>query len=289
VGYIYGMIFPARPSLLAALLALLALPGPVRAQVVNLSAAPPAWMGVALKDDGGVGVRVERVFQSSPAATAGIQAGDRILKVGGAVVGSAQAVILRVHAFQPGQVVRVDVRRGHQVRNVSVTLDAQPTPEMLVKRQVLGKSAPAFSGTVVPTAPGAVAAGFGPASMKGKVWILELWATWCGACRTVIPLLKTLHAQMAPNGLHLVAVAKDPPARAANAVTALQLPYLVVADPAGTAMQAFALSSIPAFFLIDAQGVVRDAAVGRTWAQDLAKLLKTAQGLLPATQSLGSP
>ena len=58
--------------------------------------------------------------------------------------------------------------------------DPQAIPSPLVD-----KPAPAFS---LPTRDPAAAA-FSPADMKGRVWLLNVWATWCVACRQEHPLL----------------------------------------------------------------------------------------------------
>jgi len=49
---------------------------------------------------------------------------------------------------------------------------------------LIDKPAPAFS---LPTLDGNEA--FGPQDLKGKVWMLNVWATWCVACREEHPVL----------------------------------------------------------------------------------------------------
>ena len=62
---------------------------------------------------------------------------------------------------------------------VSLTRDPREIPSPLV-----GKPAPAFS---LPVLVGDQS--FSPADMKGKVWLFNVWATWCVACREEHPLL----------------------------------------------------------------------------------------------------
>ena len=49
---------------------------------------------------------------------------------------------------------------------------------------LLGKPAPEFNLPVL----GQEGVSFSPADMKGKVWLLNIWATWCAACRFELPL-----------------------------------------------------------------------------------------------------
>jgi thiol-disulfide isomerase/thioredoxin len=46
-------------------------------------------------------------------------------------------------------------------------------------------------------------------SFGGKSLIINFWATWCAPCRSEIPLLKTLHAEWAGNGMSVVGIAVD--------------------------------------------------------------------------------
>jgi thiol-disulfide isomerase/thioredoxin len=46
-------------------------------------------------------------------------------------------------------------------------------------------------------------------SFSGKSLIINFWATWCAPCRSEIPLLKTLHAKWAGNGMSVVGIAVD--------------------------------------------------------------------------------
>ena len=63
---------------------------------------------------------------------------------------------------------------------VGLNRDPKEIPSPLV-----GKPAPAFSlSTLDANAPK-----FGPQDMKGKVWMLNVWATWCVACREEHPVL----------------------------------------------------------------------------------------------------
>ena len=48
-------------------------------------------------------------------------------------------------------------------------------------------------------------------SLRGKVVVLNIWATWCRPCRAEMPALERLHAQLGDKGLEIVAVSVDTP------------------------------------------------------------------------------
>ncbi|MHB9065409.1 MAG: PDZ domain-containing protein [Pirellulaceae bacterium] len=79
------------------------------------------------------GVRIRHVFPGGPAATAGLQAGDRIVAVSQQEIGSIQTLRDQLITWDPGQVVRVRFLRGEQAQEADLTLGRQtmPVPEPL--------------------------------------------------------------------------------------------------------------------------------------------------------------
>ncbi|MGH7724453.1 MAG: TlpA family protein disulfide reductase [Candidatus Eiseniibacteriota bacterium] len=46
-------------------------------------------------------------------------------------------------------------------------------------------------------------------SLKGKVVLIDYWATWCGPCRMEVPHFKKLHAELGPKGLVILGLSVD--------------------------------------------------------------------------------
>jgi serine protease Do len=86
---------------------------------------------------GGVGVRW--VFPASPAAAAGVTAGDRIVQVDGRPIADRAALSEALEALPVGQAVRLGIARGEQTLELSPTLGRLPTeiPEELPPRRSL--------------------------------------------------------------------------------------------------------------------------------------------------------
>jgi hypothetical protein len=74
------------------------------------------------------GVRLTGVRQGGPAATAGIQGGDIIVKLGDYEVKDLYAMTNALGKYQPGDVVTVTVRRGAETRDFTVTLGGRRAP-----------------------------------------------------------------------------------------------------------------------------------------------------------------
>lgn len=121
----------------------------------------------------------------------------------------------------------------------------------------IGRAAPAFS---LPLA-GDAGAAFGPADMKGKVWMLNVWAPWCTSCRQEHPMLMQIAAsgRVPIVGLNW----KDADREAAALLARIGNPYVAVPDdPDGRVGIDYGVTGTPETYLIDQAGIVRLKHVG---------------------------
>lgn len=113
---------------------------------------------------------------------------------------------------------------------------------------------------------------FAPADMQGKVWVLNVWASWCVSCRAEHEVLKQLAAEgLAPIvGLNY----KDRPEDARQWLANLGDPYdLSVIDFDGRAGIDWGVYGVPETFVIDQQGVIRYKHIGPVDFPDLTRIL----------------
>lgn len=99
-------------------------------------------------------------------------------------------------------------------------------------------------------------------SLRGKVVLVDFWATWCVPCRQATPTLEALHRRYSEKGLAVVGMSIDD----ANSVTRIKpfvkrygMTYAVTttAEANAAAAQAYRVDGIPSQYLIDKKGVVR--------------------------------
>lgn len=121
----------------------------------------------------------------------------------------------------------------------------------------IGRMAPAFTLPLV----GDANAAFSPADMKGKTWMLNVWAPWCVSCRQEHPLLM----QIAQSGrIPIVGLNwKDKDREAASLLARTGSPYVAVPeDLDGRVGIDYGVTGTPETYLIDQAGIVRLKHIG---------------------------
>jgi cytochrome c biogenesis protein CcmG/thiol:disulfide interchange protein DsbE len=102
---------------------------------------------------------------------------------------------------------------------------------------------------------------FATADLHGKVWVLNVWASWCAACRTEHQLL---HDLAATGDVDVVGLNyKDEHVAAISWLRALGNPYRWIAvDSAGDIAIDWGVYGVPETFVIDANGIIRYKHIG---------------------------
>jgi DsbE subfamily thiol:disulfide oxidoreductase len=115
---------------------------------------------------------------------------------------------------------------------------------------------------------------------KGKVVLLNFWATWCPPCREEIPSLVMLQRKFADKGLAVVAVSVDKNADdVISFARQYDLSFQILHDPDAAVSQEYGVYKYPETFLIDRNGIIRQHQIGAiNWMS--APVLQTIEGML---------
>ena len=145
-----------------------------------------------------------------------------------------------------------------------------------VPSPLVGKPAPNFTAPIL----GDVTKTFSNADMKGKVWMLNIWASWCAACRDEHSLL----LEMRKYDLPLYGMAyKDVEQDAIDVLAKMGNPYIVTAtDQDGRIGIDYGVYGVPETYLIDQSGIIRYKQIGPITPLDLR------EKILPLLKELNS-
>ncbi len=100
---------------------------------------------------------------------------------------------------------------------------------------------------------------------RGKVVLLNFWASWCPPCLREMPSLERLRVKMAGRPLEIVALDSAETADEVKAYLArMQLGFPVLLDPDGSNTRRWKVFALPTTFLLDAEGRVRYVLTGPT-------------------------
>jgi thiol-disulfide isomerase/thioredoxin len=99
--------------------------------------------------------------------------------------------------------------------------------------------------------------------LKGKVVLLDFWATWCGPCRESTPHLIQLYKTHEKDGFELIgmSVDKGDDRVVRNFVHSMDIPYPIVIAPEEL-VKDYRVTGIPTTFLIDKEGKIRERTAG---------------------------
>jgi peroxiredoxin len=93
---------------------------------------------------------------------------------------------------------------------------------------------------------------------RGRVVMVNFWATWCGPCREEMPQLNKLYAKYRASGFVLLGVNVDDDARhAADVARRMGLAFPVLLDTDKAVISRYAVSTMPSTLLIDRDGRLR--------------------------------
>lgn len=106
-----------------------------------------------------------------------------------------------------------------------------------------------------------------PASLadyRGKVILLNVWATWCQPCRIEMPSMERLHQRLAGKDFAVVAVSVDKEGEdvVKAFVQELGLNFDILHDQSGTIQQSYQTTGVPESFVIDRDGIIVKKTIG---------------------------
>lgn len=98
---------------------------------------------------------------------------------------------------------------------------------------------------------------------RGKVVLINFWATWCPPCLTEMPSLVSAYQKLKKEGLEILAINLDENQKPVHKfVDRLRPPFKIFLDPGGNSAQAYLVYGLPYTVILDRQGNIRHKIFG---------------------------
>lgn len=150
----------------------------------------------------------------------------------------------------------------------SYFFDTHDDPDQQFMNELVGKKMPELS--VSDWTNGQVT----PAEMKGKVVLVDIWATWCGPCIASIPHNNEMYKNYKERGLVIAAVCTDEKQDKLPAVIKeKEIAYPVCRDPEMKTAAAYHVKGYPTYVAVDRKGIVRAIGLKPDHVEDVVKKL----------------
>ena len=134
---------------------------------------------------------------------------------------------------------------------------------------------------------------FDLAAYRGKVVLINFWATWCVPCREETPALQAAHQKLAREGLVIVGVDLFNGERDEEAVRQFVAQYgatyPIALDESGDVARAYRLNPIPVSYFVDPSGNVRYIRIGQLTTGDVEQLFRRLSSGVETAANAGSP
>ena len=121
-----------------------------------------------------------------------------------------------------------------------------------------------------------------PDNLKGKVMLVDFWASWCEPCKQSFPAMEELHKKYADKGLVIIAVNVDEDRKDMDEfLKKNKATFAILRDAAQKLVEKTGVATMPSAFLVDAAGKVRFVHTGfqgenttKEYEQEIEGLLK---------------
>ena len=127
-----------------------------------------------------------------------------------------------------------------------------PASEMLAPAPLVEHPAPEF------TLPGLGGAQVALSDFRGRVLLVNVWATWCPPCRAEMPTIQAAYEHYHDQGFAVVAVnLQEDSSAVATFMREHELTFPALLDADGRVSQSYQAVSLPSSFFVDRQGIIR--------------------------------
>lgn len=240
------------------------------------TAKPKAWLGISFQDvplaevpavyahpDTAGAVKILQVFKGTSADQAALLEGDFILAIQGVPLAGRKTLLDTIRSKGVGDLVELKVGRGGKAILQKMALSPKPEDMRSITQMLVGSQAPELDGKFYSADVGNLA------KNRGKVVLLDFWATWCGPCRMTIPALDALAKKYKSKGLEVVGISSETLEELKAFQGKTKQGYSLFHDIAQVTTRRYQAYAYPTLVLVDRKGVIQRIEVGAHSAEDM--------------------
>jgi thiol-disulfide isomerase/thioredoxin len=234
-------------------------------------AKPAAWLGISFADaplaslppvyayskpEGAV--RIKQVFKGTSADQAALKEGDYILSINKTPLAGRKTLLDTILSKGVGDIVELSIGRDDKILTQKMALSPKPEDTKAITRMLVGSPAMELDGKFY-------SGDVGPlAKNRGKVVLLDFWATWCGPCRSTIPGLDALHKKYHDKGVEIIGVSSEniEDLKSFQIAAAGKQGYSLFNDIGQITTHRYQAFAYPTLVLIDRKGIIQRIEVG---------------------------
>jgi peroxiredoxin len=109
--------------------------------------------------------------------------------------------------------------------------------------------------------------------LRGKVVLVNFWATWCPPCRKEMPDLEALYRRFGDKGLVILAISDEEAAKVQPFIAEHHFDYPIMLDPGRKVNELFHVEGIPKTFVYDREGKLAAQAIDMRTGQQFLEML----------------
>lgn len=113
-------------------------------------------------------------------------------------------------------------------------------------------------------------------NLRGRVVLLNFWASWCGPCRLEMPVIEKLHQELGSKGLSVFGINDEDVETIREYLSEYEYTFPTLLDTDQQVARLYRVRGIPTMVVIDRQGIVSHYRVGLSRERDLRSWLKKA-------------
>ena len=253
-------------------------PGGQAAPDAPAKAKPVAWLGISFQDVAAAevpsvyahpspegAVRILQVFKGTSADQAALKEGDFVLAINSLPLAGRKTLLDTIRSKGVGDVVELRIGRDGKAMTQKMALSPKPEDMKSLTRMLIGAPAPELDGKYYAGDVGSLA------KNKGKVVLVDFWATWCGPCRSTIPALDALSKKYKAKGLEVIGVSSETLEELKAFKASGKQGYSLFNDISQLTTRRYQAYAYPTLVLIDRKGVIQRIEVGAHPAEDMEK------------------